>query len=65
MLQTTPKTPIRPSIQTLEPNGIALVSGTALHDPDVIAQKEARRYANWCWVYAPECLAWELSSALH
>jgi len=37
MLQTTPKTPIRPSIQTLEPNGIALVSGAALHDPDVIA----------------------------
>ena len=37
MLQTIPKTPIRPSIQTLEPNGIALVSGAALHDPDVIA----------------------------
>jgi aspartate/methionine/tyrosine aminotransferase len=37
MLQNTPKTPIRPSIQTLEPNGIALVSGAALHDPDVIA----------------------------
>jgi aspartate aminotransferase len=37
MLQIAPKSPIRPSIQTLEPNGIALVSGTALHDPDVIA----------------------------
>jgi aspartate/methionine/tyrosine aminotransferase len=37
MLQTTPKSPIRHAIQTLEPNGIALVSGTALHDPDVIA----------------------------
>jgi aspartate/methionine/tyrosine aminotransferase len=37
MLQITPKTPIRQAIQTLEPNGIALVSGTALHDPDVIA----------------------------
>ncbi|HEY3778079.1 MAG TPA: aminotransferase class I/II-fold pyridoxal phosphate-dependent enzyme [Rhizomicrobium sp.] len=37
MLQTTPKSPIRPAIQTLEPNGIALVSGTALHDPEVIA----------------------------
>jgi aspartate aminotransferase len=37
MLQTTPKTPIRPSIQTLEPNGIALVSGAALHDPNIIA----------------------------
>jgi aspartate aminotransferase len=37
MLQTTPKTPIRPSIRTLEPNGIALVSGAALHDLDVIA----------------------------
>jgi hypothetical protein len=24
------------------------------HDPDVIAHKEARRYANWCWIYAPE-----------
>jgi len=37
MPQTAPKAPIRPSIQTLEPNGIALVSGLALHDPDVIA----------------------------
>src|SRR5437588_5506280 len=37
MLQTAPKNPIRGAIQTLEPNGIALVSGTALHDPDVIA----------------------------
>ncbi|HEX3431927.1 MAG TPA: aminotransferase class I/II-fold pyridoxal phosphate-dependent enzyme [Rhizomicrobium sp.] len=37
MLQITPKSPIRHAIQTLEPNGIALVSGTALHDPDVIA----------------------------
>ena len=37
MLQTAPKSPIRHAIQTLEPNGIALVSGTALHDPDVIA----------------------------
>jgi aspartate aminotransferase len=37
MLQTAPKSPIRRSIQTLEPNGIALVSGIALHDPDVIA----------------------------
>ncbi|MGH6887775.1 MAG: pyridoxal phosphate-dependent aminotransferase [Rhizomicrobium sp.] len=37
MLQTTPKSPIRPAIRTLEPNGIALVSGTALHDPEVIA----------------------------
>jgi aspartate aminotransferase len=37
MLQTRPKSPIRPAIRTLEPNGIALVSGTALHDPDVIA----------------------------
>jgi aspartate aminotransferase len=37
MLQITPKDPIRHAIRTLEPNGIALVSGTALHDPDVIA----------------------------
>ncbi|MGH6877391.1 MAG: aminotransferase class I/II-fold pyridoxal phosphate-dependent enzyme [Rhizomicrobium sp.] len=37
MLQITLKSPIRPAIRTLEPNGIALVSGTALHDPDVIA----------------------------
>ena len=37
MLQTVRKTPLRHAIQTLEPNGIALVSGTALHDPDVIA----------------------------
>lgn len=37
MLQTLPKSPIRAAIRTLEPNGIALVSGTALHDPDVIA----------------------------
>lgn len=37
MLQITPKTPIRHAVQNLEPNGIALVSGTALHDPDVIA----------------------------
>ncbi|HEX4078210.1 MAG TPA: aminotransferase class I/II-fold pyridoxal phosphate-dependent enzyme [Rhizomicrobium sp.] len=37
MLQTAPKSPIRGAIRTLEPNGIALVSGTALHDPDVIA----------------------------
>jgi aspartate/methionine/tyrosine aminotransferase len=37
MLQTPYKSPIRPAIRTLEPNGIALVSGTALHDPDVIA----------------------------
>jgi aspartate aminotransferase len=37
MLQKSRKSPIRPAIRTLEPNGIALVSGTALHDPDVIA----------------------------
>ncbi|HEY2445333.1 MAG TPA: pyridoxal phosphate-dependent aminotransferase [Rhizomicrobium sp.] len=37
MLQITPRTPIRPAIRTLEPNGIALVSDKALHDPDVIA----------------------------
>jgi aspartate/methionine/tyrosine aminotransferase len=37
MLQTTPKDPLRHAIRTLEPNGIALVSETALHDPDVIA----------------------------
>ena len=37
MLQALQKSPIRPAIRTLEPNGIALVSGTALHDPDVIA----------------------------
>ena len=37
MLQITPKSPIRHAIRTLEPNGIALVSGIALHDPDVIA----------------------------
>jgi aspartate aminotransferase len=37
MLHTPLKSPIRPAIRTLEPNGIALVSGTALHDPDVIA----------------------------
>ena len=37
MLQITPKSPVRHAIRTLEPNGIALVSGTALHDPDVIA----------------------------
>lgn len=37
MLKTAPKSPIRPAIATLEPNGIALVSGTALHDPEVIA----------------------------
>ncbi|HEY1612728.1 MAG TPA: aminotransferase class I/II-fold pyridoxal phosphate-dependent enzyme [Rhizomicrobium sp.] len=35
--QHLPKSPIRPVIQTLEPNGIALVSGLALGDPDVIA----------------------------
>jgi hypothetical protein len=34
-------------------------------NPDIVAQKEARGYANWCWQFAPECLAWELSSALH
>ncbi len=32
-----PRSPIRPAIQGLEPNGIALVSGVALGDPDVIA----------------------------
>jgi len=37
MLQVRPRTPIRHAIETLEPNGIALVSRTALHDPDVIA----------------------------
>src|SRR5580693_2466654 len=37
MLHTPQKSPIRDAIRTLEPNGIALVSGTALHDPDVIA----------------------------
>jgi aspartate/methionine/tyrosine aminotransferase len=37
MLQITPKSPIRQAIRSLEPNGIALVSGTALNDPDVIA----------------------------
>jgi aspartate/methionine/tyrosine aminotransferase len=37
MLHTPRKSPIRSAIRTLEPNGIALVSGTALHDPDVIA----------------------------
>src|ERR1700751_637781 len=37
MLQITPQNPLRHAIRTLEPNGIALVSGTALHDPDVIA----------------------------
>lgn len=37
MLQTSPKSPIRHAVRTLEPNGIALVSGTALHDPEVIA----------------------------
>ncbi len=35
------------------------------HDPDVTAQKEARRYAKWCWEFAPECLPWELSAAVH
>jgi aspartate/methionine/tyrosine aminotransferase len=37
MLHASLTSPIRPAIRTLEPNGIALVSGTALHDPDVIA----------------------------
>ncbi|HEY3637538.1 MAG TPA: aminotransferase class I/II-fold pyridoxal phosphate-dependent enzyme [Rhizomicrobium sp.] len=37
MLHTASKSPIRPAIRALEPNGIALVSGSALHDPDVIA----------------------------
>ncbi|HEX3663742.1 MAG TPA: aminotransferase class I/II-fold pyridoxal phosphate-dependent enzyme [Rhizomicrobium sp.] len=37
MLHTPQKSPIRPAIRTLEPNGIALVSGTALHDPEIIA----------------------------
>src|SRR5579862_5511192 len=37
MLQITPKTPIRRIIENLEPNGIGVVSDTALHDPDVIA----------------------------
>jgi hypothetical protein len=35
------------------------------HDPDVMAHKAAKSYANWCWTFAPECLAWGLSSALH
>lgn len=37
MLQIHRKTPIRHAIQNLSPNGIGLVSETALHDPDVIA----------------------------
>ncbi|HLY05839.1 MAG TPA: aminotransferase class I/II-fold pyridoxal phosphate-dependent enzyme [Rhizomicrobium sp.] len=37
MLQIAPKSPIRHAIQNLSPNGIGLVSETALHDPDVIA----------------------------
>lgn len=35
------------------------------HNPDVIAQKEVRGYARWCWQFAPECLAWDLSAAVH
>ena len=34
------------------------------HDPDIAAQKETRRYARWCWEFAPEELA-ELSAAIH
>src|ERR1700690_4216272 len=34
---TRPKSPVRPAIAHLEPNRIALVSGIALGDPDVIA----------------------------
>jgi aspartate aminotransferase len=37
MLQLTPKDPVRHAIRTLAPNGIGLVSDTALHDPDVLA----------------------------
>ena len=28
------------------------------NNPDIVAQKEARGYARWCWTCAPECLEW-------
>lgn len=34
------------------------------HNPDLMAQKEARSFASWAWTDDPDCLDWS-STALH